>query len=157
MLTIYRRHLKSCEHRAEGRAYRRCHCPIWADGFIGDRDIRQSLELRDWQKANETIQEWEAMRFRSSGVIFCIRTLADFLPKAEKYADSSFLCLPFMPRQPYCSTVVHVNRIRQTPVYAGGNAFRDAQSTVTAGAAALALNDQDTGLVLEQTAYCVRT
>lgn len=60
MLTLYRRHLKSCEHRGEGRAYRRCKCPIWADGFIGKRDIRQSLELRDWQKAQDKIREWEA-------------------------------------------------------------------------------------------------
>jgi integrase/recombinase XerD len=60
MLTIYRRHLKSCEHRSEGRAYRRCKCPIWVDGFIGQGEIRESLQLRDWQKANEKIQEWEA-------------------------------------------------------------------------------------------------
>jgi hypothetical protein len=60
MLTLYRRHLKSCEHRGEGRAYRRCKCPIWVDGFIGQREIRESLQLRDWQRANEKIQEWEA-------------------------------------------------------------------------------------------------
>lgn len=60
MLTLYRRHWKSCEHRAEGRAYRRCKCPIWVDGFLGKRDIRQSLELRDWQKAQDKIREWEA-------------------------------------------------------------------------------------------------
>jgi integrase/recombinase XerD len=60
MLTIYRRHLKSCEHRTEGRAYRRCKCPIWVDGFLGDRDIRQSLELRDWEKASVKIRDWVA-------------------------------------------------------------------------------------------------
>lgn len=60
MLTLYRRHLRSCEHRAEGRAYRRCKCPIWVDGFLGKREIRESLKLRDWTKANEKIQEWEA-------------------------------------------------------------------------------------------------
>jgi integrase/recombinase XerD len=60
MLTIYRRHLKRCEHRAEGRAYRRCHCPIWVDGFIGKQEIRESLQLRDWQKAQDKVREWEA-------------------------------------------------------------------------------------------------
>src|SRR5437870_2057255 len=60
MLTLYRRHLKSCEHRGDGRAYRRCKCPIWVDGFIGQREIRESLRLRDWQKAQDTIREWEA-------------------------------------------------------------------------------------------------
>ena len=60
MLTIYRRHLKSCEHRAEGRTYRRCHCPIWVDGFLAGQEMRESLGTRDWQKANEKILEWEA-------------------------------------------------------------------------------------------------
>jgi hypothetical protein len=51
MLTIYRRHLKSCAHRGEGRTYRRCKCPLWADGLIGGVDIRESLKTRDWLKA----------------------------------------------------------------------------------------------------------
>ena len=60
MLTIYRRHLKSCEHRAEGRTYRRCHCPIWVDGFLAGQEMRESLGLRDLEKAHKKIQEWEA-------------------------------------------------------------------------------------------------
>jgi site-specific recombinase XerD len=64
MLTIYRRHLKKCEHRGhgegKGRDYRRCHCPIWVDGFLGDSEIRQSLNLRDWQKAQDKVRDWEA-------------------------------------------------------------------------------------------------
>jgi integrase len=60
MLTIYRRHIKSCEHRNEGRKYRRCRCPIWVDGFIGSREIRESLKLRDWCKAQDQVREWEA-------------------------------------------------------------------------------------------------
>ena len=60
MLTIYRRHLKTCDHKSDGRKYRRCRCPIWVDGFLGDVEIRKSLELRDWEKAQTTIREWEA-------------------------------------------------------------------------------------------------
>jgi integrase/recombinase XerD len=60
MLIIFRRHLKKCEHRSEGRKYRRCHCPIWVDGFIGGREIRQSLKLRDWNKAQDQVRDWEA-------------------------------------------------------------------------------------------------
>ena len=60
MLTIYRRHRKNCAHRNKGRKYRRCKCPIWADGFLGQREIRQSLKLRDWNKAQDQIREWEA-------------------------------------------------------------------------------------------------
>jgi integrase/recombinase XerD len=60
MLTIYRRHVKKCAHRAEGRKYRRCHCPIWADGFLGREEIRKSLDTRDWEKAQDIIRQWEA-------------------------------------------------------------------------------------------------
>lgn len=60
MLTIYRRHEKSCRHRREGRAHRRCRCPIWADGSLSGREIRQSLGTRDWGEAQNIIREWEA-------------------------------------------------------------------------------------------------
>lgn len=60
MLTTYRRHLKDCAHRGDGRTYRRCRCPVWVDGFIGNQDIRKSLGTRDWEKAQDTIREWEA-------------------------------------------------------------------------------------------------
>jgi integrase/recombinase XerD len=60
MLTIYRRHLKNCDHRAEGRKYRRCRCPIWIDGFIGSEEIRCSLNTRDWEKGHRQQVEWEA-------------------------------------------------------------------------------------------------
>jgi integrase/recombinase XerD len=60
MLTLYRRHFKNCVHRTKGREYRRCKCTIWVDGTVGNREIRESLRLRDWQKAQETIREWEA-------------------------------------------------------------------------------------------------
>ena len=60
MLTIYRRHIKTCAHRPEGRKYRRCRCPIWADGFLGRKEIRKSLETRDWENAQGIIRDWEA-------------------------------------------------------------------------------------------------
>lgn len=60
MLTIYRRHIKMCSHRSEGRKYRRCHCPIWADGFLGPEEIRETLNTRNWEEAQQKIREWEA-------------------------------------------------------------------------------------------------
>lgn len=60
MLTIFRRHKKSCEHRGKGRGYRRCQCPIMAEGLIGDRMVRESLKTRDWERAQSTICRWEA-------------------------------------------------------------------------------------------------
>ena len=60
MLTIYRRHRKDCAHRSEGRKYRRCRCPIWVDGFVAGRDIRKSLDIADWEKAQDIVREMEA-------------------------------------------------------------------------------------------------
>jgi integrase/recombinase XerD len=60
MLALYRRHLKSCDHRHAGRDYRRCKCPLWVDGFLGKEDIRESLKMRDWQKAQDQVREWES-------------------------------------------------------------------------------------------------
>jgi integrase len=60
MLTIYRRHKKACGHRDKGRRYRGCRCPIWVDGLLVGKEIRKSLDLRDWQKAQERVREWEA-------------------------------------------------------------------------------------------------
>ena len=45
--------------------YRRCQCPIWVDGTLAGTEIRESLKLRDWQRAQEKIREWEARDFRT--------------------------------------------------------------------------------------------
>ncbi len=59
MLTIYRRHLKRCEHRREGRRFRRCRCPIWTDGFNAGEEVRCSLKTRDWEAAQRQVRDWE--------------------------------------------------------------------------------------------------
>jgi integrase/recombinase XerD len=86
MLTLYRRHLKSCAHQEDGRDYRRCKCPIWVDGVLGKEEIRASLRLRDWQKATEIMREWEArgQRVTDSGRPLTIgRACVHFLRDAE--------------------------------------------------------------------------
>ena len=65
MLTIYRRHRRSCKQRTKGRKHRHCQCPIWVDGFLGGKEIRESLKLRDWQRAQERVREWEAEDHRT--------------------------------------------------------------------------------------------
>jgi integrase len=57
---IYRRHLGSCEHRGQGRKYRHCRCPIHVDGFLDGKRVRLGLELRDWQRAQDKVREWES-------------------------------------------------------------------------------------------------
>src|ERR1017187_3317532 len=57
MLTIYRRHVKKCPHRSEGRKYRRCRCPIWIDGFVKSLEVRQSLKERSWEAAELEMED----------------------------------------------------------------------------------------------------
>jgi integrase/recombinase XerD len=68
MLTIYRRHRRRCKHRAKGRRHRHCQCPIWVDGYLSGEEIRESLKVRDWQRAQELIREWEIKDHRSQHV-----------------------------------------------------------------------------------------
>jgi integrase len=60
MLTIYRRHRKNCRQRVKGRKHRHCHCPIWVDGTLDGREMRESFKLHDWQRAQEIVRQWEA-------------------------------------------------------------------------------------------------
>jgi integrase/recombinase XerD len=60
MLTLYRRHKPTCSHFAKGRKHLHCKCAIWADGVLGREEIRRSMKTRDWTKANQEVQKWEA-------------------------------------------------------------------------------------------------
>lgn len=61
MLTIWRRHTKSCPHRTRGRNVLKCNCPLWADGYInGKRTLRQSLGTRDMARARKKAVTLEA-------------------------------------------------------------------------------------------------
>src|SRR4051812_3536900 len=51
MLTLWRRHTKKCPHSAKGRAYIKCACPVWVDGEVDGRRIRESCGTRDWARA----------------------------------------------------------------------------------------------------------
>lgn len=87
MLTTYRRHKKTCEHRSEGRKYRRCRCPIWADGFLDGHEIRKTLNTGDWEKAQDIIREWEAKGIQNTSrqgrqVTIC-QACDDFVADAE--------------------------------------------------------------------------
>src|ERR1700674_402465 len=85
MLTIYRRHQKKCEHRGEGRSYRRCRCIITVDGSVGGVEIRESLHTRDWQEAQDIVREWEAEGHRAEEVqpVTVDQAWKDFLSDME--------------------------------------------------------------------------
>jgi integrase/recombinase XerD len=60
VLTIFRRHKRNCAHRNDGREYRRCHCSISVEGFLGDEQVRRALKTADWNRAQDIVREWEA-------------------------------------------------------------------------------------------------
>lgn len=72
MLTIFRRHVKSCPHRS--RRYRRCKCPIQVEGTLAGEKIRRALDLTSWEAAETLIREWNVTgkiggsMLRSTGV-----------------------------------------------------------------------------------------
>jgi integrase/recombinase XerD len=61
-LTLYRRHSLTCPHYSKGRRWTRCNCPIWAQGSLGGKWIKDTLKTRDWSVAAATVHTWEAAR-----------------------------------------------------------------------------------------------
>jgi integrase/recombinase XerD len=59
MITLYRRHLRGCPHRAKGQRHWTCDCPLWVRGRIEHRLVRQSTGLTDWSTALEAVRKWE--------------------------------------------------------------------------------------------------
>jgi integrase/recombinase XerD len=61
-LTLYRRHKRTCHNFGKPRRARqvKCSCKFWADGVLGGREVRMSLDTRDSKKANEKLHEWES-------------------------------------------------------------------------------------------------
>ncbi len=57
MLTPYRRHRSTCKHSS--RRYKSCSCPIWVQGILNGKRIRQSLDLTNWEAAARKIRDME--------------------------------------------------------------------------------------------------
>ena len=64
MLTIFRRHTKDCiarhDGRDPGRTYRRCQCPLHAEGHLGGMMHRKRLDTTSWTRAQDLVREKEA-------------------------------------------------------------------------------------------------
>lgn len=58
MLKIYRRHSVANCGRTD-RDYRRCNCPIWADGSLNGKRFHKSLKTRNWDRAQKLVREKE--------------------------------------------------------------------------------------------------
>lgn len=59
MLKPYRRHAKTCKHADKGKAHWTCKCPIWVQGSIGGKAVKQSMDTRSWKVAEERLHNWE--------------------------------------------------------------------------------------------------
>ena len=59
MLKPYRRHSATCKHADKGKAHWTCKCPVWVQGSIGGRAIKQSMDTRSWKVAEERLHNWE--------------------------------------------------------------------------------------------------
>jgi integrase len=66
MLVLWRRHTEDCSHADKGRDYLKCRCPIWIDWRIGGKRIRKPLKTRDWQNAQRSAREMEAVGITES-------------------------------------------------------------------------------------------
>jgi hypothetical protein len=47
-------------HASKGRAWSKCQCPIWVQGRLGDDHIREGLDIRSWEAAQQYVRDWEA-------------------------------------------------------------------------------------------------
>jgi integrase/recombinase XerD len=58
MLIIYRRH-NSQKCRFTSRSEFRCKCPIWVTGTKDNVRVREALKLRDWNRAQTLVRQWD--------------------------------------------------------------------------------------------------
>jgi integrase/recombinase XerD len=59
MLKVYRRHNPIlCQHTE--RTWRRCSCPLWADGSLAGKRFHKTLKTRNWDTAQKIAQDLEA-------------------------------------------------------------------------------------------------
>src|SRR5215469_5503988 len=85
MLTPYRRHSAKCPHEPKGRTHKNCKCPIWADGILGNREIRLSLKTRDWNEASRKVLRMDA-ESRTGGRVALSTAWDSFLADLEAQA-----------------------------------------------------------------------
>jgi integrase/recombinase XerD len=62
MLSLWRRHLRSCvfANKVSPRKYVKCNCPIWVQGTLRGSWMKKSLGIRNWESAQRLVRDWEA-------------------------------------------------------------------------------------------------
>jgi integrase len=86
MLEPYRRHLKTCSHRADGPHFLTCNCPLWVYGRLEGHaePIRESLNTRDLRRACARIEIIEKRTSKTNGSA----PLPQEEPKRRRLADA---------------------------------------------------------------------
>lgn len=59
IMILWRRHTQSCAHRDKGRFWKRCQCPLWADGVADGQRYRRSMKTGDWKAARIALTKME--------------------------------------------------------------------------------------------------
>src|SRR5713226_67941 len=50
--------MKSCPHTL--RTQKKCGCPIWVQGTLHGKWLKQSLDLRNWEASQKQVRDWES-------------------------------------------------------------------------------------------------
>lgn len=108
MLKLWRRHVAACPHRAKGRRFRACPCPLQATGTLRGVKVRKSLDMTSWDAAQAVLRDWEAIGAVTGEAVTIEeaveRFLADGAARELKEATLQKLRL-FLHRQlmPFCA------------------------------------------------------
>lgn len=62
MLTLYRRHKKTCPHTDRYLKQDSRRCPVWVEGILNGAYHRRSLKVSSWEKAEQIRREMEEGR-----------------------------------------------------------------------------------------------
>jgi len=60
VLKLFRRHLLNCPHLAKGRGFKKCGCPLWAEGTKDGERVRKSLDTANWEIASDKLLKMDA-------------------------------------------------------------------------------------------------
>jgi site-specific recombinase XerD len=102
MLTIWRRHTRTCPYRTRGRSVVKCNCPLFADGRVNGRRVRRALGTRDLARARRLAAGLESPEDR----IF--KSVADAVTAFLDHCDSEGL--RFSTYRKYQNTLKHLRR-----------------------------------------------
>ncbi len=79
MLTLYRRHTRSCKYygKSNPQQFTRCACPIWCYGIAEGKEVRRAVRMRDWKRALDRIERWNQSPKDAEPVVVTVKDAAD--------------------------------------------------------------------------------